>query len=145
MVGFRFSHNQSLPGAVHPQPDEARSRVGRWRQPQKGWVSVPPEVAAQAASGSSANGWDDRRPRSPDVEGVECFSKAKRSAQERPLPQHISHTDSYLVRARKRLTAHDAARQQLVTNVEESEALLERLRAVTVAADSVPTTHLQTR
>ena len=68
----------------------------------------------------------------------ECLAKAKRSAQERPFAQLISHTESYLERAKKRLTAHDAARQQFVTDVQESEARLERLRAFAAFADSVP-------
>ena len=75
----------------------------------------------------------------PEVQMLkESLSKAKRFAQERPLDQQNSHTESYLERARKRLTAHDAARQQLVTDIEESEARLERLRAVAVADSARP-------
>ena len=75
----------------------------------------------------------------PEVQVLkDCLSKAKRSAQERPLVQQICQTESYLERARKRLTAHDEARQALVTDVEESEGRLERLRAAAVAAESVP-------
>ena len=75
----------------------------------------------------------------PEVQMLkECLAKAKRSAQERPLAQQISHTESCLERAKKRLTAHDAARQQFVTNVQESEARFERLRALAATADSVP-------
>ena len=68
----------------------------------------------------------------------DCLSRAKRSAQERPLAVQISHTESYLERARKRLTAHDAARQTHVTDTEESEGRLERLRAAAAAADAIP-------
>ena len=50
--GFKFSadlaHRQRIgPGEVHHKPELARA--GRWRQPPGGRVSVPPEVAAQAA------------------------------------------------------------------------------------------------
>ena len=106
---------------------------------------MPPEVAAQAA-----------RKRAEGIEAAlgvlaavgtidgaevqmlkECPTKAKHSAQERPLAQQINHTESHLERA-KRLTADDAARQQLVTDVEESEVRLERLCALPAAAGSVP-------
>ena len=94
-------------------PIEARTRAGRWRQPPGGRVSVPPEVAAQAArkrvegteaalGALAAVGTVD----GPEVQMLkECFAKAKRSAQERPLAQQISHTESHLERAKKRLIA----------------------------------------
>ena len=138
------SENWPMRCAPPPRaPIEARSRAGRWRQPQG--VSVPPEVAMQvarkrvegieAALGAlAAVGTVD----GPEVQMLkECLAKAKRSAQERPFAQQISHTESCLERAKKRLTAHDAARQQFVTDVQESEARLKRLRAL-AAADSVP-------
>ena len=129
---------------LHPKSNEVRSFKGRWRRPQQFRASPPPEVVVEAAKkrvdgieaalgALAAVGTTD----GPEVQVLkDCLSRAKRSAQERPLAVQISQTESYLERARKRLTAHDAARQTLVTDIEQSEGRLERLRAA--AADAIP-------
>ena len=128
------------------QVNEVRSFEGRWRRPQQFRASALPEVVVEAAKkrvdgieaalgALAAVGTID----GPEVQVLkDCLSRAKRSAQERPLAVQISQTESYLERARKRLTAHDAARQTLVTDIEQSEGRLERLRAAAAAADAIP-------
>ena len=87
--------------------------------------------------GSSGSSGDNRWPGGPRVEILPLQGEAFRQRATSGV-QQISQTESCLERARKRLTAHDEARQALVTDVEESEARLERLRAAAVAAESVP-------
>ena len=141
-VGPKLPAAHHLPRSVRTKSD----RAGRWRQPQPVRASVPPEIAVEAArkrveeieaalGALAAVGTID----GPEVHVLkDCPSKAKRSAQERPLVQQISQTELYLERARKRLTAHDETRQALVTDVEEHEVRLERLRTAAIAAESVP-------
>ena len=57
----------------------------------------------------------------------ESLQKAKRAAQERPINAMLSQTEAFVERARKRLQAHGAARQQLVQELEEGEGRLSRL------------------
>ena len=64
----------------------------------------------------------------------DCFQKAKRSAQQFQFTQ----SEAFVERARKRLVAHDAARQQFVTELEESEARLVRLRQVAAHSPPMP-------
>ena len=139
---------QSWPQFSGPSSKVERSPLfkGRWRRPQQFRASPPPEVVVEAArkrvdgieaalGALAAVGRTD----GPEVQVLkDCLSRAKRSAQERPIAVQISQTESYLERARKRLTAHDAARQTLVTDIEQSEGCLERLRAAAAAADAIP-------
>ena len=50
----------------------------------------------------------------------------------------LSQPESVVERSRKRLIAHEAARQQLVHELEESEARQARLRDVAVQAPPAP-------
>ena len=97
------------------------------RQFQAFGVSRPPDIAVEAAKqseaesersrsdfGSSRSQWHSRRARSPILEGVP--------------PE--GQTEAFVQRARKRLQAHDAARQQLVYELTDSESRLSRLQEV---------------
>ena len=79
--------------------------------------------------GSIGGCWNDSRPRSDG----KAFS-----GQERPIDVHLSQPESFVERARKRLIAHEAARQQLVPELEESEARLARFRDVAAQAPRHP-------
>ena len=66
----------------------------------------------------------------PEVQVLkESLQKARRAAQERPINAMLSQTEAFVERARKCLQAHDAARQQLVQELEEGEGRLSRLEA----------------
>ena len=71
----------------------------------------------------------------PEVQVLkDCFSRAKRSAQERPLA--ADQPDGVVPREGKEEA--DSKRQTLVTDMEQSEGRLKRLRAVAAAADAIP-------
>ena len=118
---------------LHPKLNQVRSFEGRWRRPLQSQASPPPEVVVEAAKkrvdgieaalgALAAVGTTD----GPEVQVLkDCLTRAKRFAQ-------------VFERARKRLIAHDAARQTLVTDIEQSEGRLERLRASAAAADAIP-------
>ena len=124
-------------GASKPrQQIQGQAPVGRWRQSEKPRSSVPPEVsmaAAQKRVGGleaavavlAAVGTVD----GPEVQVLkQSLQKARRAAQERPITALLSQTEAFVERARKRLQAHDAARQQLVEELEEGEGRLSRLQ-----------------
>ena len=155
MVGYRSSAGLTHLRRVGPKlaaiqqtfipsrTKSVRSKVGG--RPQQFRASAPPEVVVEAAKNSvdgieaalgalAAMGTID----GPEVQVLkDCLSRVKRSAQERLLAIQNSQTESHLERARKRLTAHDAARQTLVTDTEQSEGRLERLRAAAATADAI--------
>ena len=71
------------------------------------------------------------RSRSPEVQFLkDSLQKARRAAQERPITVLLSQTEAFVQRARKRLQAHDTARQQLVQELTGSESRLSRLQEV---------------
>ena len=126
-------------GASKPwQQVQGQAPVGRWRQSEKPRSSVPPEVTMAAAkkrvggleaavAALAAVGTVD----GPEVQVLkESLQKARRAAQERPINAMLSQTEAFVERARKRLQAHDAARQQLVQELEEGEGRLSRLQEV---------------
>ena len=117
--------------------DRARGVSGRPKAvAANSGASVPPEVAIAAAkkrvggldaavAALAAVGTID----GPEVQFLkECLQKARRAAQERPINALLSQTEAFVERARKRLQAHDAARQQLVQELEKSEGRLSRLQ-----------------
>ena len=134
------------PGRRGSQPENSkRARAPALQTPPKFHEKTPRETQKERNGGGKRK--KKREIFGPPPFGAPPFEAppfrappfgAKRSAQERPLVQRISHTEFHLERAKKRLTAHDATRQQLVTDVQESEARLERLRALAATADSVP-------
>ena len=74
----------------------------------------------------------------PEVQVLkESLQKARRATQERPINAMLSQTEAFVERARKRLQAHDAARQQLVQELEEGEG---RTRGSNRHSDAGPIT-----
>ena len=86
-------------GAVHPQPGFTRRTLASTAM-SSGQCSTRGRSASsqktcrrdRGCTGSSRSGMMLK----------DCLTKAKRSALQRPLAQQISHTESYLERARKR-------------------------------------------
>ena len=124
------------PGRRGSQPENSkRARAPALQTPSKFYEKTPSETQKERNGGGKLK--KKREIFGPPPFGAPPFEAppfrappcgAKRSAQERPLLQRISHTEFHL----------DATRQQLVTDIQESEARVERLRALAATADSVP-------
>ena len=100
----------------------SRSQVqrGRWRQPIQ---TANPEESALAAFGDS---------KGPEVTMLqESLRSARRAVQVPPLGVQLAQCEQFVTRAQKRLAALDEERVKLVSELEEGQARLQRLRVET--------------
>ena len=116
--------------------------VGR-QEPQTQRVRATPEVvlssarervvkleAALAALGDTSG---------PEVALLQSsLQSAKRAAQEPALDVQVSQCEQFVARAQKRLVAHDEERARLVSELQEGESRLARLREAAAVVRDVP-------
>ena len=67
-----------------------------------------------------------------------ALKRAKQAAQEPPLDVQMSLCEQFVTRAQRRLTAHDEERTRLVSELEEGQSRLARLREAATTAKEVP-------
>ena len=115
-------------------------RVGQPGQPNR--ARSPPEVAISAArqrvvqleTALAALG-----DTGPEVTMLQtALKRAKQAAQEPPLDVQMSLCEQFVTRAQRRLTAHDEERTRLVSELEEGQSRLARLREAATTAKEVP-------
>ena len=66
------------------------------------------------------------------------LKRANQAAQEPPLDVQMSLCEQFVTRAQRRLTAHDEERTRLVSELEEGQSRLARLREAATTAKEVP-------
>ena len=105
---------------------------GRWRQPLP-FPRVDPDTSMQEARQRVSQleaplaVFGDTR--SPEVTMLqESLKLAQRAVQERPVGVQLAQCEQFVVRAQKRLDSLDEERAKLVSELEEGQARLQRLR-----------------
>ena len=112
-------------------------RVGQSGQPNR--ARSPPEVALSAARQRVAQleaALTALGDTGPEVTMLQtALKRAKQAAQEPPLDVQVSLCEQFVTRAQRRLTAHDEERTRLVSELEEGQSRLARLREAATAKE----------